>query len=208
MQNSENQATKANQSEAQNEKEFNQIAVFINRPDGELELKYVSPIEALGDHYEIVPANCLDGEPQMFLTLDGKAHEATKDNIKAYFSELAQQACFEQIEREFKFLLAKADADWQDANNFCETVFEELTKVDIRIKQHDPETGEEISIESRYARAFGLLQNKFVEVAGKLQGLKHELWQAKREHAWAMDYLFAGDDSEIDENALLPVAMR
>lgn len=192
MQNSENQAT--------NQKGFNQIAVFVHRPDCELALKYVSLIEALGDEYEIVPADCLDNESQTFLTLDGKEHEATKENIKRYFSELAQAACYEQINRDFAFLLAKADATWQDANNFCETVFTELTKTDVLVKEYNPETSEEISIEIRYARAFGLL---FVEMAGKLQDLKRELWRAKREHAWAMDYVFAGDDtaSEHEEFA-------
>jgi len=193
MQNSENQAT--------NQKEFNQIAVFIHRPDAELDLKYVSLIEALGDEYEIVPADCLDGEPQMFFTLDGKEHEATKENIKQYFSELAQAACYEQINRDFAFLLAKADATWQDANNFCETVFSELTKTDVRVKEYDPETEEEISIESRYARAFGLLQNKFVEMAGKLQGLKRELWQAKKEHSWAMDFIFEEKEGSEEKKA-------
>ncbi len=73
----------------------NTIEVFEYLSDGEIYMHEVSLLGALNDHYEIVGANCRSGKEQIFFTWDGQPQKATKENIQAYLSKLAEQAYFE-----------------------------------------------------------------------------------------------------------------
>jgi len=217
MQNSENQAT--NQNSAQNEfitkaramtvNELNaqsgKLAVFeYLTPDGsQITDRYVTLLEAaLNERYEIIPAECLDGIPQTFkASHTGETRLATKENIKAYFEEvaaLANDVFHNEMQVKFTELLTKANYTWQDASQFCESILDSLPKLEVTYMEIDPETGKVHDINTEYARAFGSLQSRFVSLASEFQRLKKELWKAKKEREWATEFML---DKETDDTS-------
>lgn len=157
---------KENQSLNQNEQKFNSIAVFEYLPDSEIALRYVSPLEALQDKYEIANEDCL-GFEQTFVTIDGKAHIAAKESIEKHRTDLEQQGYFRQINTDFTTLLSKENATWKDADDFCENLLANST----------------------IAKTLGILQSKFVELFHKYQELKVSLAKAEKERDWANDFV-------------------